>query len=376
MKKYLMTPGPTPIPPEVLLKMAEPIIHHRTPQFMAILKEANEGLKYVFQTKNDVITFASSGTGAMEASVINVLSAGDKCIVVRGGKFGERFAEIAQAYGITPINIDVQWGTAPDPEIIKATLKKNPDVKAVYTTLCETSTGTTYDIESIGKIVKDTPAILVVDAISGLGADQLMTDEWAVDIVVAGSQKGLMLPPGLSFCSVSQKAMGLAEKSKAPKFYFSFKAAKKALDKTDTPWTPAITLIIGLTQAIKLMREEGLDNIFKRHHKLAEATRQGVKAIALELYSKRPSDAITAIKVPAGVDGEKLVKSMRDTHGVTIAGGQEELKGKIFRIAHMGFMEKFDVVAALTATEIGLAEQGYKFEYGKSQGAAEKVLLD
>jgi len=373
-KRYLMTPGPTPVPPEVLLEMAKPILHHRTPQYQAIFKEVNEMLKYVFQTNNDVVSFASSGTGAMEASVVNLLSKGDKVVVVKGGKFGERFEEICSAYGVKVIPVDVEWGKTPQPSLIRDILEKNEEVRAVFLNLCETSTGTVYDIKAIAEVVKKTDDVLVVDAISGLGADDIQTDKWGIDVVVAGSQKGLMIPPGLGFCAISQKAWKLIETSTLPKYYFDFKKAKKSLDKNDTPFTPAISLIIGLRAALCAIKEEGLENVLKRHSELAKATKEAVKALGLELFSKSPSNALTAAKIPDGIDGAKLVKNLRDIHGVSIAGGQAQLKGKIFRIAHLGFMEKFDTITAIAAVEIGLREMGYKFELGSGVKAAEKIL--
>jgi aspartate aminotransferase-like enzyme len=373
-KRYLMTPGPTPVPAEVLLEMARPILHHRTSQFQAIFKEINEGLKYIFQTGNDVVTFASSGTGAMEASVVNLLSKGDKVVVVRGGKFGERFGEICSAYGVDVIPLDVEWGQEPQPSVIRDALKNHEEVRAVYVNLCETSTGTVYDVKGIAEVTKKTDAVLVVDAISGLGADDIQTDKWGVDIVVSGSQKGLMIPPGLAFCSVSEKAWKLIGTSTLPKYYFDFKKAKKSLDKDDTPWTPAVSLLIGLREALRMIKEETLPNVLKRHALLAQATREAVAAMGLELLSASPSNAVTAVKMPDGLDGQKLVKTLRDVHGVSIAGGQAQLKGKIFRIAHLGFMEKFDVITALSAVEIGLKELGHKFELGSGIKAAENVL--
>jgi len=375
-KNYLLTPGPTPLPPQVCEAMSRPIIHHRTPQFQQVLKEANEGLKFVFQTKGDVFILASSGTGAMEAAVVNLLSGGDTALVVQAGKFGERWTEIARAYGINAEVIDVEWGQAVQPQQIQKRLSANPKIKAVFTTLCETSTGVASDLQAIGKIVKDTPACLVVDAISGLGAIDLKTDEWSCDVVVSGSQKGLMLPPGLGFVSVSAKAWKLVNASSSPKYYFDFKAAKKALDSTDTPFTPAITLIIALNEALKMMQQDGLENIFLRHKKMADATRSAVKALGLELFAPgAASDVVTAVKVPAGIDGEKLVKTMRDTYGVTIAGGQSELKGKVFRIAHMGFIEEFDIISGISCLEKVLTQMGYKFELGSGVKAAEEVFL-
>ena len=375
-KNYLLTPGPTPLPPQVCEAMARPIIHHRTPQFQAILKEVSDGLKYVFETKNDVFILASSGTGAMEAAVVNILSPGDTAIAVQGGKFGERWTEICQSYGINAEIINVEWGRAVEPKEIEKKLKANPKIKAIFTTLCETSTGVVVDIEAIGKVVKDTPAVLVVDAISGLGAIPMSCDAWSCDMVVSGSQKGLMLPPGLGFISISPKAFKLMESSKCPKYYFDLKEAKKALDKNDTPYTPAISLVIALNEALKMMKQDGLENIFLRHKKMAEATRQAMQALGLELFAPTASsDVVTAVKVPSGIDGEKLVKTMRDTYGVTIAGGQSELKGKVFRIAHMGFIEEFDIILGISCLEKVLKQMGYKFDFGAGVKAAQEIFL-
>lgn len=375
-KNYLLTPGPTPLPPKVREALARPIIHHRTPQFQAILKEATEGLQYVFQTSNPVFIISASGTGAMEAAVINFLSAGDDVLTVHAGKFGERWTEICNAYGIKAEVIDVEWGKAVSPAEIEKRLKANPKIKAVFTTLCETSTGVATDIEAIGKVIKNTDAILVVDAISGLGAIDLKTDAWNVDVCVSGSQKGLMLPPGLAFISVNQKAWKKADESKCPKYYLDLKEAKKALEKTDTPFTTAVSLVVALNESLKMMREDGLDNIFSRHKKMADATREAMKALGLELFAPTAaSDVVTAVKAPAGIDGEKLVKTMRDTYGITIAGGQAELKGKVFRIAHMGYIEEFDIIAGISCLEKVLTQMGYKFTLGAGVRAAEEVFL-
>jgi len=383
LKNYLLTPGPTPIPPRVLETMARPIIHHRTPEFQKIIQEVEEDLKYVYQTKNEVLIFAASGTGAMEGAVINLLSPGDKALVVRGGKFGERFGEICRAYGIEFTAIDVEWGKAVDPEIIRNILEEDERrtanherrIKAVYTTLCETSTGVATDIEAIGKILKNYEAGLVVDAISGLAAVPIKTDEWGVDVVISGSQKGLMIPPGLAFVSVSPKAWALVEKSTLPKYYFDFKAYKKALDKIDTPFTPAVNLIIALREALKIIKEEGLDVIFERHKKMAFAVRSAVKAMGLKLFSPDAySDGVTAVRVPQGIDGAKLVKTMRDKYGVGIAGGQAELKGKIFRIATMGYIAVTDLIVCVSTLETALSEMGYKFQLGSGVRALEETL--
>jgi len=375
-KNYLLTPGPTPLPPQISLAMAKPIIHHRTPQFQEILKEASTGLKWVFQTANDVFIISSSGSAAMEAAVINLLSSGDTALVVQGGKFGERWTEISKAYGINAQVIDVEWGKAVSPEEIKKRLKANPQIKTVFTTLCETSTGVDTDIAAIAAVIKETPAVLVVDAISALGVVDLKTDAWGVDVVVAGSQKGLMLPPGLGFISVSPKAWKLVEASKSTRYYLDLRKAKKALDKNDTPFTSSITLIDALNESLKMMQQDGLEYMFGRHKTMADATRAAMKALGLELFAPTAaSDGVTAVKVPAGVDGEKLVKTMRDTYGVTIAGGQDELKGKVFRIAHMGFITEFDIITGISCLEKVLTQMGYKFNLGAGIAAAEEVFL-
>ena len=375
-KNYLLTPGPTPLPPEVCEALSRPIIHHRTPQFQAVLKEVSENLKNIFQTKNDVFILASSGTGAMEAAVVNLLSWGDKALVIQGGKFGERWTELCLAYGIKPIVVDVKWGEALQPHVLKEYLAKEPAIKAVFSTLCETSTGVTFDLKALGAVVKETEAVLVVDAISGLGAVDLQMDAWDIDVVICGSQKGFMLPPGLGFISVSKKAWKLVEESKCPKYYFDLKEAKKAIDKTDTPFTPAIGLVIALEVALKIMLGEGLSHIFERHKKLAEATRAAMGALKLELFApSAASDAVTAVRVPEGIDGEKLVKTMRDEYGVTIAGGQGEMKGKLFRIAHMGYISEFDIILGISCLEKVLKKMGYAFDFGAGVKAAQEVLI-
>jgi aspartate aminotransferase-like enzyme len=373
-KNYLLTPGPTPVPQDIREEMAKPIIHHRTKEYQAIFKDVTEGLKKIFKTSGDVFTFTSSGTGAMEASIVNVLSTGDKIIVVRGGKFGERFGEIAKAYGVEVIPYDIEWGTAPEPGKIEALLKANPSVKAVYTTLCETSTATEYDIKSIGQIVGKTEALLVVDTVSGLGADVFENDAWGVDIAVCGSQKGLMIPPGLGFCTVSQKAWKAAEASKLPKFYFNFKKYKKAMIDTDTPFTSAITLVIGLKKALEKINQKGIDNVIAEHQKQAKAFREAMKALGLTIYSKSPSSAVSGINAPAGINADDIIKIAKTEFGVTFAGGQEQLKGKIFRAAHMGGIDEEHTIEAVKAVEQALAKLGHKVSLGSGVETAKKIL--
>ena len=370
-KTHLFTPGPTMVPPECLLEMSRPIIHHRTAEYRKMFSAVRENLKYVFRTENEVLCLSSSGTGAMEASVVNLLSAGDKIIVVRGGKFGERFEEIAAAYGVETVALDVEWGKAANPEDIKKLLA--PDIKAVYATLCETSTGTASDIKEIARVTGESGACLVVDAISGLGCMELETDRWGVDVVVSGSQKGLMIPPGLGFISLDEKAWKMAGESSLPKYYFDLAKAKKAQLDSDSAFTPPISLIAGLNLALGMLRDEGIENTIARHSLMAEAVRAAVSALGLELFSESPADSVTAVRVPAGIDGESFVKDFRKM-GVYMAGGQGRLKGKIFRLAHMGYMNELDVLQMLSAVELGLASAGYEFAAGSGAGAAEKVF--
>jgi aspartate aminotransferase-like enzyme len=373
-KTYLLTPGPTPLPQEVREAMARQIIHHRTSQFQNVLKECSQGLKEVFQTKNDIFMLTSSGTGAMEAAVVNLLSPNDSAICVQAGKFGERWTELCKAFCIKQEVIDVKWGYAVNPKLIEDKLKANSNIKAVFVTLCETSTATAVDIKTIGEIVKNSQAVLVVDAISGLGAVDLETDAWGVDVVVVGSQKGLMLPPGLAFISMSSKAQNLMDNAKSPRYYFDMRKAKKAWDQTDTPFTPAVSLVIALKEALDIIKKEGLAKRFARFSLYARAAREAAKAIGLSIFAKDLSDAVTAINLPDNIDGEKLVKTMRDTYGVGIAGGQAELKGKIVRIAHMGYISAEDTIAAISCLEKVLTEMGYNFKQGAGVSKAEEIL--
>ncbi len=375
-KNLLLTPGPTQIPANICAVLGQPIIHHRTPQFQAILKEVTEGLKYIFQTKNDIFILTSSGTGAMEAAVCNLLSPGDKAITVECGKFGERWGELCKVYGIQANIVKVPWGKAVDAAQIQKILDSDKNIKAVFITLSETSTGVDTNVKALGEVVKKSNAVLIVDAISGLGAVDLQTDNWGVDVVVSGSQKGLMLPPGLAFISVSTKALALVEKSTCPKYYFSLKKAKKAADQTDTPFTPAIGIVIALNESLKMMKDEGLEKLFARYLKLAKGVKAAAKALGLKLYADDScaSGAVTAICVPDGIDGKKFVKTMRDIHGVTMAGGQAELEGKIFRICHMGCIDEYDILTGIACVEKVLKEMGYKFELGAGLAAAQKVF--
>ena len=375
-KQYLLAPGPTPIPPEVLLKMAEPIVHHRAPAFQEIMEEVRDGLKYVFQTDQEVLVFASSGTGAMEGAVSNFMKKGDKAICVRAGKFGERWTEICEAFGVVPINIDVPWGQAVSVAEVKKALDAHPDVKGVYIQASETSTGVMHPVEEIAGLTRQRKnTIIVVDAITALGVFDVPVDAWGLDIVVAGSQKAFMLPPGLAFATVSEKAWKLAESSDLSHYYFDYRKESKGILKNQTAYTPAVSLIMGLQQVLTMMKDETMANVFARHAKLAAATRAGVIALGLALFAPdSPSNAVTAVKVPEGVDGGAITKTLRDEYGVTIAGGQAHMKGKIFRIAHLGYADRFDVITAMAALEMTLSRLGYPIEFGKGIAAAIKVM--
>jgi len=375
-KKYLLAPGPTPVPPEALLAMAMPIIHHRAPDFLPVLDSAKKGLQWLYQTKNDVLILCSTGTGGMDGAVSNFLSPGDDVLVVNGGKFGERWTKICQAYGMKVEEILVEWGYAAKPEAVEAALKKNPKIKAVFIQANETSTGVYHDIKSIAAVVKKTDALFVVDAISALVAHDIRTDEWGLDVVIGGSQKGVMLPPGLAFVSVSDKAWKMADTAKTPKFYFNFKKERENLSKNQTTWTSPVTLIIGLNAAIKMLQDEGLENVLKRHDKLARATRAGALALGLKLFPKEsPSNALTAIEAPAGVDGQAIYKNLREKYGITGAGGQDKLKGKIFRIAHLGYADTFDAITAIAGIEMVLKGLGHPVKLGTGVGAAQEILI-
>jgi aspartate aminotransferase-like enzyme len=377
LKRFLITPGPTPVPPEVLLAGAEPIVHHRAPRFVEIFNECVEGLKYVYQTSNDVLIFAASGTGAMEAAVVNVVNPGDKVIVASVGNFGERWVKLTKKWGADVVVLDFEWGTKADPSAVATALADNPDAKAVFVQFSETSTGVVNDIRAIGEIVARTPAILVVDAISGLGATALPTDAWQVDVCVAGSQKALMIPPGLACVAVSDKAWKVVEKCRNPRFYFDWVSSCDKAKDGQTPFTPAVSLFVMLNKAIEMIREESLPTVFERHRVLSRGCKEGVKALGLELFG--PDDpaanSVTAVKVPAGVDGGKIGKLARDRYGVWLAGGQGRLKGQIFRFGHCGYFGASDIVVGLSVVEMVLAELGYDVRWGASVGAAEQVFL-
>jgi serine---pyruvate transaminase len=375
MKRYLMTPGPTPVAPETQLAMAQPILHHRSPQFMDILARVREDLKYLFQTEQEVLMFAATGTGAMEGAVANTLSPGDTALVVDGGKFGERWTELCTVYGVNVDRIPVEWGRAVKPDDVAQRLKANPSIKAVFVQANETSTGVQHPVRELAEITRARPGvILVVDAISALGGYPLPMDEWGLDIVVAGSQKAMMLPPGLAFAALSPKAWEMVKTSTCPKYYFDFAKQLKSQQKNQTAYTSAVSLTLGLQQVLTWVRQEGLEKIFARNRKLSRATKAAVTAMGLALYAKDyPSDVLTAVEAPAGVDGQKVVAKLRE-RGIWIAGGQAQAKGKIFRIAHMGYIDELDLLGTIGSLESVLNQLGYNVELGVGVKAAQAIL--
>lgn len=376
IKRYLLAPGPTPVPSEALLAMAMPIIHHRSPDFLPVLDAAKKGLQWLYQTQNDVLILSSSGTGGMEGSVSNFFSPGETVLVVNAGNFGERWTKICNAYGLRVREIKLDWGYAVKPEMIEKALKEDPSIKGVFIQASETSTGVYHDVEAVAAIVRNhADKILVVDAISALVAHDLRMDAWGIDVLIGGSQKGLMLPPGLAFVGVSDKAWKFADRAQCPKFYFNFKKERESLSKNQTNFTSPVTLIIGLNECLKLLQKEGLEGAFDRHRRLANATREAVKAMGLSLFSKEsPSNSVTAINAPAGLDGQEVYKNLRVRYGITAAGGQGQAKSKIFRIAHLGYADTFDIITAIAGVEMVLKSMGYPITFGTGVAVAEELL--
>jgi aspartate aminotransferase-like enzyme len=355
--------------------MAQPIIHHRAPQFMEILGEVREGLKYLFQTQQEVLIFAATGTGAMEGAVANTLSPGDAAIVVDGGKFGERWTELCTVYGVKVHRIPVEWGRAVDPPKVAELLDAFPETKAVFVQANETSTGVQHPVKELAAVTKSRPGtILVVDAISALGGYELPMDAWGLDLVVAGSQKAMMLPPGLAFAALSPKAWEFVKQSTLPKYYFDFAKQAKSQEKNQTPYTSAVSMIIGLKEVLARIKADGLEKIFAHNRRLSAATKAAVKAMGLELYARDyPSDVLTAVLAPTGVDGQKVVSKLR-SRGIWIAGGQAQAKGKIFRIAHMGYIDDLDLLGTIGGLEAVLNELGYQVPYGVGLKAAQEIM--
>ena len=375
MKKRLLTPGPTPVPEETLLELAKPVFYHRTAEFRELLGEVTQDLQYVFQTKNPVITLTSSGTGGLEAAVANCIPPGKKAICLIAGKFGERWRSLCQAFGVEPVCITVPYGQAVEPEQLARALAEHPDAVAVCSTLSETSTGVAHDIQAFARIVTPTPTLLFVDAISALAVMECRTDAWNIDVCITGSQKALMMPPGLAFVSVNDKAWSRIDANTARRtYYFDLKKARDKLTAPDTPFTPAHTLIRALRTSLKKIRAIGIENIWATSTRIAAAARAGFQAMGLEMFATRSAAGLTTAKMPPGIDSSELLSRLEKKYGLKLANGQDQLKGKIIRLAHMGYIDQFDMLAALSGVELVLLEMGHKLEPGCSLAAAQKIL--
>jgi aspartate aminotransferase-like enzyme len=378
-KQYLMLPGPTPVPPQVLRALAKPMINHRGPEFKKLFSELSSGLKEVFQTKNEVIIFPSAGTGGMEAAVANFISPGEKVLVVSIGNFGDRFAKIASRFGAQVEKLDFTWGTAADPAILADRLEKDTakEIKAIYVTHNETSTGVTNDLKALREAAGDHPALFIVDSVSGLGAMELDTDGWKLDVVVAGSQKSFMIPPGLSFIAVSERAWEVAEKCTNARYYWDILEARKYAAKGQTPYTPALPQLTGLAESLQMILNEGLPNVFARHRRMRDMVRAGVRTLGLELLAKDEiaSSAVTAVMAPPGIEADTIRNLLREKFNVIVAGGQNQLKNKIFRIGHLGYVQELDILTVIAALEMTLVTCGYKVNLGQGVRAAQEILL-
>lgn len=371
-KPILLTPGPTPIPESVLAAMNRPIVYHRSSGFQTLFEEVRSQLKSVFQTKADVLTLACSGTGAMEAAVTNLFSAGDTVITINAGKFGERWTKLAKTYSLNAIEITVEPGNTVDVAQVADAFQKHPEAKGVLFQASETSTGVRLPTQEIAKLCREKGALSVCDAITALAVFDLPMDAWGIDVLITGSQKALMVPPGLAFIALSDAAWKANETATLPRFYFDLARERKSHAKNQTAWTPAISLIQGLQESLRMIKEEGLHNVFKRHELLAKATRSAMQALKLELLAKKSfSTAVTAVRVPSEIkDGKQIPRTMRDRYGVTIAGGQDELEGKIFRLSHFGYCDRFDILTGISCLELTLKELGYDSTLGVGTAAA------
>ena len=376
IKQYLLSPGPTPIPNEVALAMSETMIHHRTPQFNKVFEEARQGLKTLFGTSGDVLMLASSGTGAMEAAVSNLFSPGDKVLVINGGKFGERWLNIANAFGLAPIEVKVEWGQAVKVKDVEKQLELHPDIQSVMIQASETSTTVLHPVEEIAKLTKNGPLFLV-DGVTAVGVLSVPLDAWGIDALVTGSQKALMLPPGLGFIALSERAWQKTKKAKLPRFYFDLNLERKNQAKGSGAFTPAVSLIFGLRASLNMLAREGFDRVYARHERMARATRAAATAMGLKLLAPdHPSPAATGIFLPNGLDADKVLDYLRDRMGVVLAEGQDQLKGKAIRIAHVGYMGAFDVITAIAALEMALRKFGAEIPFGRGVAAAQEVLME
>ncbi|MGA9116614.1 MAG: alanine--glyoxylate aminotransferase family protein [Bacteroidota bacterium] len=376
MKKRLFTPGPTPVPETVALALAEPVIHHRSSEFRDLMGRVNDGLGYLFQTGRPVLTLTCSGTGGMESTLVSLFGPGDTIVSVNGGKFGERWGEMGRHFGLRVVEVKVPWGAAVEPGRLADVLSAHPETKGVYLTHCETSTGTAAEVRELAEVIRARSGALVcVDGVSAVGAHEFRFDAWGIDACVTASQKGLMAPPGLAFVALSERAAKAASSTGLPRFYLDLGRAIRAMEQNQTPWTPAVPLLAGAAAALRMIREEGIEGVWGRHARLAEALRAALGAMGLRLFSAAPSPAVTAVRLPDGVGWEALGSALRGNAGITVAGGQGEAAGKIFRIGHLGYHDEQDILAVVGALERVLPRLGYSVEAGTGLAAAQRSLL-
>jgi aspartate aminotransferase-like enzyme len=377
MKYRLLSPGPTPVPERVLLAMAGPILHHRTPVFENVFSECRTGLKWLYQTTNDVLMLASSGTGAFEAAVASFLSPGDKVIAVHNGKFGERWAKMARAYGSHTVDVKSEWGRVTKVEDVNAALNANPDARAVFLVASESSTGVRQPVEEVARLLHGRGDLLLfVDAITALGVWSIPADELGIDVLVTGSQKALMLPPGLGFLSVSEKAWRAMERAKNPRFYFDLRRERDHQRMNQSAFTPSVSIVMGLQESLKMLREEGLANVYARHDRLARATRAAVEALGMTVFAESPAQSITSVRAPEGLNADAVYRRLRDHYNLTIAGGQDHLKDTVFRVAHLGYYDDLDILTVAAALEMACTDLGYPAVLGKGVAAAQRVLFE
>ncbi len=377
LKRHLIAPGPTPVPESARLAMAASLVHHRGPAFKEIFGEVLEGLQWAHQTEGDVLALTCSGTGGFESAMSTFTSPGEKVLFVSGGKFGERWGEMASAFGMEAVEIAVEWGQPADPEAIRAVLQEHPEAAMLTISASETSTGVYHPMEAIAEVMREFPDVLfAVDGITAVGIHPLPMDELGIDVMVSGSQKAFSIPPGLAFVAVSDKAWRRAETHGHPRYYFDLTRERAKQRAGQTAFTPAISLVIGLQDVLRSMREEGLEGIWERHSALAEATRAGGVAAGMTVFPARPAHGVSALSVPDGVSAPELVARLRDHYGITVAGGQEQLKPHLVRIGHMGHADRSDVVVALSALESALGDLGHVVSPGAAVGAALEILTN
>ena len=376
MKNRLLTPGPTPVPERIALRMARPVVHHRSPEFAATLSRVRRELASLCGTREDVVLLGATGTGAMEAALVSLLKPGEDAVVVEAGKFGERWRRLALAHGVVPSLVRCEWGRAVDPEQVREALRDRPAARAVFVQAVESSTGVLHPIEELARVTHDAGALLVVDAVSALGALPLPMDAWNIDVLVGAGHKALGLPPGLAFVAASERAWARTESAGLSRYYFDLRRERERQRDNQTMWTAPVSLVEGLDESLLLLREEGLENVYARCALLGRAARAGMNALGFETFAQVPSPSITCVRAPERIDTDRLVRLIQERHGVRLAGGQERLKGRTLRLAHFGYLDGFDLLIAVAAIERGLRELGVAGELGVGLSAVQRVLAE